>query len=537
MNEKQNPKSLRRQDPLKFGMCGGLVAAGIIYLVLGLFLLQYYRYQINPDGISYISIARKYLNGDFTNAVNGCWGPFISWLLAPFLHFNSDALLMVKVLNLIIGMVTIIALWRLSCKFKMTNWVRTTILFSAIPVIWTFAFRYITPDLLLTCVVLFYLAVISSSNYPQRLGKGILGGILGGLGYLTKSFAFLFFICHFFLMNVFYYFRVESKEDKRKVVKNFLAGTVAFALISGIWIGLLSNKYGTLTFGSSGKVTMRWQAAPGAKGSAVRWQGFVELPNKTAISAWEDPSYLEMPPYNPFGSWANFWHQTKLTAGNMQEIGDIFIRFSFLSLPIVVAYVLFWLRKLSPKTIPVELFCPTVTIILIAGAYSTILVKERFLWVIGLLLILMGGYVLARLFENNFFTKRRVAAILIVFFLSFAVPALLSLRAKANTGKNIYSLSQVLKSAIKPGHNIASNSSWPVTMYLCYHLDCKDYGVAKKGITNAELKEELKKYKTDYYFVWGGTAGDHNFLADYVELTGGRFSGLRIFGLKKPRLR
>jgi len=354
---------------------------------------------------------------------------------------------------------------------------------------------------------------------------------------LAKSFAFPFFVCHFSLMNVFYYFRVVSKEDKRRVVNNFLAGAVAFALISGIWIGLLSNKYGKFTFGRAGQAGLVWEAAPGAKGSAVHWQGFVEPSNKTAISTWEDPSYLEMPPYNPFGSWANFWHQVKLITGNMKEIGDIFMRFSFLSLPIVVAYVLFWLRKLSPKTIPVELFCPTVTIILIAGAYSNLLVKDRYLWVIGLLLILMGGYVLARLFENSFFTKTRVAAILIVFFLSFAVPASQSLKDRANIGKSMYSLGQALKSGIKSGHKIASNSSWVNTFFLCYHLDCKYYGAAKQGITEAELKEDLKKYKIDYYFVWGGAAGDHKFLSDYVELTGGRIRRLRIFGLKKPRLR
>jgi hypothetical protein len=443
---------------------------------------------------------------------------------------------MAKVLNLLIGLVTIIALWRLSCKFKMTDCVRTVILFSAVPVVWTFAFRFITPDLLLACMVLFYLVVISSSNYPQRLGKGIMCGILGGLGYLTKSFAFPFFICHFFLMNVFYYFRVESKEDKRKVVNNFLAGAVAFALISGIWIGLLSSKYGKLTFGTAGRATLAWEVAPEAKGSAVHWQGFVEPPNKTAICVWEDPSYLEMSPYNPFGSWANFRHHIKLTASNMQKIGGIFMHFSFLSLPIVVAYVLFWLRKLSPKTIPVELFCPTVTIILITSIYSIVIIKERYLWAISLLLILMGGRVLARLFENKFFTKMRVAAVLIVFFLSFAVPASLSLRARANRDKGMYLLSRELKNTIKPGYRIGSSSSWPVTLYFCYFLDCKYYGVAKKDITKAELKEGLKKHKIDYYFVWGGAAGDHNFLDDYVELTGGRFSVFRVFGLKKPRL-
>jgi len=55
------------------------------YLILGAILLNFYQYQINPDGISYISIAQKYLRGDYGNAVNGYWSPLFSWLLMPFL--------------------------------------------------------------------------------------------------------------------------------------------------------------------------------------------------------------------------------------------------------------------------------------------------------------------------------------------------------------------------------------------------------------------------------------------------------------------
>ncbi|MHC4572433.1 MAG: hypothetical protein ACYS0C_10215, partial [Planctomycetota bacterium] len=60
-----------------------LVVVLLIYLVAGISILKYYRYLVNPDGISYISIAQKYINGDFSNAVNGWWGPMLSWLLVP----------------------------------------------------------------------------------------------------------------------------------------------------------------------------------------------------------------------------------------------------------------------------------------------------------------------------------------------------------------------------------------------------------------------------------------------------------------------
>jgi hypothetical protein len=110
----------------------------IVYTILGLFLIKYYRYQINPDGISYISIAQKYLNGDFGNAINGYWGPLLSWLLMPFLYFSSDALLATKLLSLLTGLVAIVALRTLSYRFETTESIRTTILFSAVPVVLNF---------------------------------------------------------------------------------------------------------------------------------------------------------------------------------------------------------------------------------------------------------------------------------------------------------------------------------------------------------------------------------------------------------------
>ncbi len=126
-----------KSSTLKFDFRLALVL--IIYLILGIFLIKYYRYQINPDGISYISIAQKYLNGDFTNAINGYWGPLISWLLMPFLYWGVEPLLAAKVLNLIIGLITIMALCGLSHRFPMSGSIRTVVLFSAIPVVLSFA--------------------------------------------------------------------------------------------------------------------------------------------------------------------------------------------------------------------------------------------------------------------------------------------------------------------------------------------------------------------------------------------------------------
>jgi len=523
----------RKSFTAKFDFRLALILA--VYLILGIVLIKYYRYQINPDGISYISIAQKYLKGDLANAVNGYWGPLFSWLLMPVLAVGTEPLFAAKILNLLIGAVLIVALRILSYKFEMSESIRTVTFFAAVPVVLSFAFSDITPDLLLTSLLLFYFAVIFSADYAGRVKKGLFCGVLGAAAYLSKSFAFPFFISHFLAMNVVAYFRNKAKQERKKVVRTFLTGAAAFAVISGVWIGLLADKYGELTFGTSGKFTYRAKAVPGSVGLAVLWQRIWEPPNETAVSVWEDPTYVETAPYEPQSLTSYLGNQLKVVLRHIGMMAGIFMDFSVLSVAIAIAYLLFWLRRFKGVLVPAEVLYPTVTIALFAGGYSLIWVLPRYLWALCLMSMLMGGYVLGRLFQNNFFTRTRKAALLIILLLSFAVPASLTLKRSAHIGSGIYTLSSALKNVIPPDCNIASNDSWGNSMFISYHLSCRYYGVHKQNITRAQLSETLRKYGIDYYLVWGAGEVDFGFLSDYEEITGGRIRGLRIYGPKRHR--
>ncbi len=518
----------------------------IIYTILGLCLIKYYRYQINPDGISYISIAQKYLNGDFSDAINGYWGPLISWLLMPFLYFGLEPLLAAKVLNLIIGLITIVVLRALSHRFSMSELIRTVILFSAIPLVLSFAFSDITPDLLLTCILLFYFTVLFGANYAERINKGILCGALGGIAYLAKSFSFPFFISHFFIMNVLHYLRSEPKHAKKKVLYSFLTGAATFAVISGVWIGLLCNKYGEFTLSRAGTVNYRAVTDPSIQGISPFKGGFREPPDATAVSSVDEPGFpeaqidkLRSSMDGNVSNRTNFGirlkNQLKRASECTKKTANILMTFSPLSLAIGIAYVLFWLQRFNIKAIQPEVLYSSITFALYAGGYSLIHVTPRYLWIICLVLLLMGGYVLFRLFQNKFFTKMRRMVLLAVFFLSFVVPASQVLRSYANRGKWIYDLSRVLKDGVTPNCKIASNTNWASSLFLSYHLGVRYYGVQEKNISEIELKRQLEKYAIDYYLVWSGAASDFSFLSNYQDITGGRIPWLKIYGLKKPR--
>ena len=90
--------------------------------MLGALLLPGYRYQLNPDGVSYIAIAHHYADGYWSEAVNGYWGPLYSWLLTPLVAAGLDGLLAAKAVNLALGALALAAVWALAGRFTDRVW-------------------------------------------------------------------------------------------------------------------------------------------------------------------------------------------------------------------------------------------------------------------------------------------------------------------------------------------------------------------------------------------------------------------------------
>lgn len=76
----------------------------LLFLIIGVLLAtSWYKYQINPDGTSYISIAYKYSHFQLRSAINGYWGPLYSILIAPLLWFNIQPVIAAKIVGVLAG--------------------------------------------------------------------------------------------------------------------------------------------------------------------------------------------------------------------------------------------------------------------------------------------------------------------------------------------------------------------------------------------------------------------------------------------------
>ncbi len=527
----------------------------IIVLVAYSMLIVFTQNQerVTADSTIYLDLAEKYLRGDFDNAVNGYWGPMLAWLFIPFLYFNSDPVIAINALNLIVGLFTILGIWILSYRFEISGIIRGAVILSLLPMMLFFALVGLF-DFLLVCFLVYYLGIVFSNEYQNKLSRGVFCGILAALAYFSKSYAFPFFIVHFLVINVLHFIRCSTKHEKRNVLRNAIAGFVVFLIIVTPWITAISMKYDHLTFSNQGKGNFAPMSPDDPKTGNIRGlfifnKGLFPPTNETATSVWEDPSYTlkDIKSWSPLDSPRHFKHFIKNILRNIIDTYHIVETFSGLSIAILIAYALLLIAGPRNSLILREgRLYAFVTVLIFTGGYLPFHMEFRYLWTVNILLLLMGGHVLNIMFKNVFFNKKILQNVLIVIFaLSFMFTPLRHYARAGNNNmdKEMYNLSKLLKNKYQIQGTFASNrewehiaihDSWHKTFRLSYWLNSQYYGQTQAVISDDDLARELGKHNIDYYFVWGASQSIPRFLSKYKELTKDEFVDLKIYSLKEP---
>ncbi|MCK4653836.1 MAG: hypothetical protein KAU01_05285 [Candidatus Cloacimonetes bacterium] len=505
-----------------------LLQSIVFYIVLAILLLPHYQYQINQDGVSYISIAQKYILHDFHNAINGYWGPLLSWLLVPFLFAGFEPLLSVKLLSLIIGVMTIIQSNSLIKILKINKLLRNVLLYLISVIVIYFALLVITPDLLFVCLALAYINTILDSSYINGKYAGIISGIFGAGLYFTKSYGFPFFIVNFFIVNLIFYLRIKNKHNRDRILSNFISGIVVFFLISTCWISIISNKYGQLTIGTAGSYNHA-KIGPQSLGSPIHYMGLLDPPNNTAISISEDPSYLKIQSWSIFNSVSSFKHQIKNILKNTYRIISILNEFSLLSLALLSMAVVYLLEK-GKRIFTDNIFFLVVSLVVLFSGYALVLVTSRYIWLSNILILIIGAKLLDLLFQRTLFKQISKIILIVIFVVSFLVGPLICLYCNFDTGKDIFNLNSKI-SYLNINGRIASNGEWSKSLYLSFYNGWQYFG-EKGKLTELELETELENKMINYFFVWKPSEEKINFVERYEEVTDGKMDEFRIYKLK-----
>ena len=531
------------------------------YCGLGIYGIKFYQYQINPDGISYIAIAEKYLAGNFADAVNGYWMPLYSWLLAPFLALGIFPLLAVKILALIIGLPTLIGARWLASRFALAELTKNILLLALIPLMIFFAFNRISPDFLIVGVLIFYLAAVFDPNYANgKYAKGLLCGALGSLAYLAKGYGLPFFLTHFLIFNGLLYFTATARIEKKNVFKNFASGLIVFFIISGAWIFLISQKYGHLTFNTAAGYNYALLEA----GDLFHNRALLAPPNATAASYWEDPSFVDVkrfanrqaaarksphdtanqsgevskkiaPPKNEANHIADkllgLFKKTALLKRNLAPTLAIFSAISGFAFVILLA-ALWFCRPWRREKLRSSIFYALLTLAIYSFGYMLIAVEDRYFWIAAILLMMIAAHFFDALFKlkNSFLHGAATVAMSAVVMFSFWKAPADFLLHKKDTSRHHYKLSQKLKSEYDIHGNIASDLNWSRTLYLAYFNGYKYYGVTGHEGRDQSILRQLEENNIAYYFVWSDTS---EFYVPFKEITGGQIHGLRIYNLQE----
>lgn len=168
-----------------------------------------------------------------------------------------------------------------------------------------------------------------------------------------------------------------------------------------------------------------------------------------------------------------------------------------------------------------------VTILIFSGGYSFILIEFRYLWLVFILLMIMGIYLINNIYEIGKLGKLRRNILLMLIIISFVVGPVSVLVNDVNLERDIFDLSQTLYNDYHVYGNIASDENWELTIYLAYYLKSKYYGITTNNYDENAINNQLEVNRIKYYFVWNKTVNLQ--LEGYREITHGKISILRIY--------
>jgi hypothetical protein len=481
-------------------------------------ILIWYRYQLNPDATSYITIARKYAHGDFRHAINGYWGPLISWLLVPAIWLHIEPIIAAKLIAAGAGTIALIVVYRFLSERNVKpiiTWISCLGL-AIFFLEWT-TVEAITPDMLLSLlIVLFAVRLADFLQQPTRNRALILGSI-GALMYYAKGFGFFLFIATVAFVAAWQWWRTD--RNLLRVIKRYLPMAIIFLVLVLPFIALISVKYHKPTINNAGTYDQHAHGYYGAREASIlpiiATAGPLTPTNSTAINAWEDPTPLtyKVPGWSPIGSKAEFKY---FIFGTIGKNLDNIIRYTYDEGPFVVLGVMVlaigcWQRKQQQYFAIFALVTA-----LMAGGYSLVLSEGRYMWPAFILGTMAAGLWAGNLEKRKLLNQPQL----------LVGGALLLVLAALNTGqivaKDTYvnrdsaHVSQQLHSVIPVGSNVLSDY-FDGSYRVCYWMNLHCYNVLDPPATNTQAYYKLLAHDHINYLIDYHTKDTHPQYASFVQ--------------------
>src|SRR6266851_2875537 len=424
----------------------------ILTVTLGLAQIYACRYELAPDSMDYLDIARQVAAGHWAAVANGYWGTLNSVLLAPLFFFHQAPALELPLAHLQ-GILILLAAF-FSFRFflhtyldtlnkpivavadsrSLPEWALSLLGYGLF--LWTslvlVPVKTIGPDLLVTVFVYLAAAMLLSLSADAPLRSFLFFGLVLGVGYWTKAIMFpigLIFLC----VSI-----VKVRNWKRS-----LTSVLAFSIAAAPLLLALSLPRDRFTFGDSGKLNYSSFVNPG--GRTINWQGDPvgsgvpkhptrRIAGELPIYEFNGPIAGTYPPsYDPSywnqGRRATFNPRAQLTvvARHVPNVAELF----FVAQPSLTAgflFLLFWCPPLFLRNL-IRRWDLLAISVAIVGLYMLVHFETRFVGAFVIFLWL-SAFIALRVPADG--VAQRIAGLSIV-----ALVAAMFLSLTSNLAKNM----------------------------------------------------------------------------------------------------
>lgn len=441
-------------------------------------------YRLNPDGVSYLKIAQNYANGDIKHAINGYWSPLISWILIPAYWLPIDPLAAFRALNATLALLPVATLAFLSRHARMHRAKRIALFFylSSLGIILSlWATSEITPDLLSAIITSGSLFIVSRYIKQPTMKMTLLTGLSLALLYFAKSAGLYPALA---IIGYLWYRALRIGKVSRDIINSLAVISVLFVALAGSWALLLSLKYNTPTVSTASTYTFSL-IGPTHPTHPQLLSGVLRAHNSTDSSAWDDPSYLTLEPWNPLQH--KKYYVNYIVKNSFAVIHALF---SLTPLLIVAGYIAWNSRHKNKDFLVLFTLVSAITLTM----YTLVFVEARYLWAVALPLLLIGGVSLTKARRVSVSLAAILGGVLLYSLLSLA-PVIQKASMEQPAFSETYQLSKVIDSMLPQHAKVGSDT---FVFGICYYARVQCAGIYTPATDSAAF-QKMKSDGIEYY--------------------------------------
>lgn len=458
----------------------------------------WFRYQINPDATSYFTIAAKYARFDLHHAINGYWGPMLSWLLVPFIWLHIDPSIGARIVSIasVTGLMLLTYAFLLRHQAGRIIATATSLIIAIMGAVWILA-GPVTPDLLiafLTVLFAFKLQVFISK--PTRR-TAIQLGIVGAAMYFSKGFGFYLFLAVCAFVIAWQLYQVGWKNYK-PILQRWRPALITFIALTLPFICVLTVKYHHVTITNAGAYDHR-VFGPVVQGAQPQLtSGPLAPPNTTANTIWEDPTLMTnlMPNWSPLQSRANlhyfafsvFVRDLKVSMQALYDAGMLVTAGALLA-------ILGCFGKKYRQENAIFVLIGSMEIL----GYAVIFTDARYLWSMIILALTAAALWIAQLERTRFLSQRQLFLGAVIIIITMFVPVPRQIASAHRGADDSYDQALAIGKLIPSGSKVIADNF--AEYYSCYYRDLHCYSVLQTppAGTAQSYYQQLKRTGITYY--------------------------------------